>query len=63
MLPPEYSIRLADSTEDFHAFAKLALDYQQWLSVDLCFQVRLLQGLNNSTTTVVGLLYKIQQIC
>lgn len=40
LLPPEYSIRTADSTEDLQTFAKLALEYQKWLGVDLGFQVR-----------------------
>lgn len=39
-LPPGYTLQTAETPEDLKAFAQLAVDYSQWLGVDLRFQVR-----------------------
>lgn len=38
-LPPGYSISPAAMGIDYQELANLALQYSQWLGVDLCFQV------------------------
>lgn len=38
-LPPGYSITATEQPHDLKEFCRLALEYQQWLNVDLCFQV------------------------
>jgi hypothetical protein len=55
-LPQGYSIVYADSTMDLQNFARLALEYSQWLGVDLGFQVKAccFSGLNSLVLCCTG---------